>query len=68
MGWKNCWAKCPKHPYSPNVRLQKDKFSQQHFQKIRGTLMIKYWQMKYQNHKYIKSTNTIVGNCIRTPK
>ena len=35
--WKFCWA-TSFHPYSPNIRLRKDKFPWQHFKKIHRTL------------------------------
>ena len=35
---KICWA-IDFHLYSPNISLQKDKFSQQHFKKISRTLI-----------------------------
>ena len=38
MGWEICWVTCF-YLYSPNIRIQKDKFSQQCFQEICWTLV-----------------------------
>ena len=41
MGWEICWVTCF-YLYSRNIRIQKDKFSQQCFQELCQTLVCIY--------------------------